>query len=197
VGKLNKPQEELVSLIEDETNKLTLLSTRLLQTAKLEAEEFSAAKDDIVVGDLVESVVGEQSARLAGHPLEVAVSDPGMTLRGDRDLLTMALTQFLDNAAKYSFEGTAVKVSAWESHSEAMLSVHNFGPAIPIGDRERIFQRFYRSEGTRHMAAGTGIGLSTVMMAAEAHRGHVWVISNAEEGTTFYMSLPLNGGTAK
>jgi two-component system, OmpR family, sensor histidine kinase KdpD len=141
--------------------------------------------------------VKEQRARLAGHPLEVAVADPTMMLRGDRDLLTMALTQFLDNAAKYSFEGTTVRVSAWESHSEAMLSVHNFGPAIPIADRERIFQRFYRSEGTQHMAAGTGIGLSTVMMAAEAHRGHVWVISNAEEGTTFYMSLPLNGGTAK
>jgi two-component system sensor histidine kinase KdpD len=197
VGKLNRAQEELVSLIEDETSKLSLLSTRLLQTAKLEAEEFGVAKDDIVVGDLVESVVKEQSGRMAGHPLEVALSDPAMTLHGDRDLLTMALTQFLDNAAKYSFEGKAVKVSAWESHSEAMLSVHNFGPAIPMSDRDRIFQRFYRSEGTRHMAAGTGIGLSTVMMAAEAHRGHVWVISNTEEGTTFYMSLPLKGGNGK
>jgi len=197
VGKLNKAQEELTALIEDETNKLSLLSTRLLQTAKLEAEEFSVGKEDIVVGDLVESVVREQSGRMAGHTLEVAVANPTMSLRGDRDLLSMALTQFLDNAAKYSFEGTKVKVSAWESHSEAMLSVHNLGPAIPIADRERIFQRFYRSENTRRLAAGTGIGLSTVMMAAEAHRGHVWVISNAEEGTTFYMSLPLNGGSAK
>jgi two-component system sensor histidine kinase KdpD len=197
VGKLNHAQEELVSLIEDETSKLTLLSTRLLQTAKLEADEFSLARNEIVVSDLVESVLNEHRGRMSGHPLEVAVPDPTLTIRGDRDLLTMALTQFLDNAAKYSFDETAVKVSAWESHKELMLSVHNFGPAIPITDRERIFQRFYRSEGTRQMAAGTGIGLSTVLMAAEAHRGHVWVISNAEEGTTFYLSLPLNGGTAK
>jgi len=112
-------------------------------------------------------------------------------------LLSMALTQFLDNAAKYSFDGTSVKVSAWESHEEVMLTVHNFGPAIPLSDRERIFQRFYRSEGTQHLAAGTGIGLSTVMMAAEAHRGHVWVISNQEEGTTFYFSLPHNGGNSQ
>jgi signal transduction histidine kinase len=118
-------------------------------------------------------------------------------VRGDRDLLSMALTQFLDNAAKYSFDGTAVKVSAQESHSEVTLSVHNFGPAIPLSDRERIFQRFYRSEGTRHLTPGTGIGLSTVMMAAEAHRGHVWVISNVEEGTTFYFSLPQNGGNGQ
>jgi two-component system, OmpR family, sensor histidine kinase KdpD len=197
VGKLNRAQEDLLALIEDETSKLTQLSTRLLQTAKLEADEFSLAKDEIIVGDLVENVLQEHRSRMAGHQLEVTVPDPALTIRGDRELLTMALTQFLDNAAKYSFEGTTVKVSAWESHKELMLSVHNFGPAIPIGDRDRIFQRFYRSEGTRQMAAGTGIGLSTVMMAAEAHRGHVWVISNTEEGTTFYLSLPINGGSSQ
>jgi signal transduction histidine kinase len=105
----------------------------------------------------------------------------------------MAITQYLDNAAKYSFVGSAVKIAAWESHAEVLISVHNFGPAIPIADRDRIFQRFYRSEGTMHLAAGTGVGLSAVKMAAEAHRGHVWVISNANEGTTFFLSLPRGG----
>ena len=109
-------------------------------------------------------------------------------------MLSMALAQYLDNAAKYSFAGTMLKVAAWESHSEVLISVHNFGPPIPIVDRERIFQRFYRSEGTMHRAPGTGIGLSTVKMAAEAHQGHVWVISNTNEGTTFFLSLPQQGG---
>jgi signal transduction histidine kinase len=86
-----------------------------------------------------------------------------------------------------------VKVAAWESHAEVLMSVHNFGPAIPISDRERIFQRFFRSDESKNMAAGTGIGLSTVKMAAEAHRGHVWVISDAQEGTTFFLSLPQSG----
>ena len=197
VGKLNTAQEELLALVEDEASKLSLLSTRLLQTAKLEADEMSVARDEIAVRDLVETVLQDQRGRMSGHPVEVAVPDAALMVRGDRDLLSMALTQFLDNAAKYSFDGTTVKVSAWESHSQVTLSVHNFGPAIPLSDRERIFQRFYRSEGTRHLAAGTGIGLSTVMMAAEAHRGHVWVISNLEEGTTFNFSLPQNGGNSQ
>jgi signal transduction histidine kinase len=81
-------------------------------------------------------------------------------------------------------------LKAWESHSEVLFSVHNFGPAIPLSDRERIFQRFYRSEASRDIVAGTGIGLSTVRMAADAHRGHAWVISDAHEGTTFFLSLP-------
>jgi two-component system sensor histidine kinase KdpD len=190
VGSLNTPQEKLVSLIEEETSQLSLLCTRLLQTAKLEAQELSLEKDEIAVADLVSRVLQEQSGRMAGHPIEVAVADPSLTIQGDRELLSMALVQFLDNAAKYSFPGKAVKVSAWESHSEVLMSVHNFGPAIPITDRERIFQRFYRSEGSRDMADGTGIGLSTVKMAADAHQGHVWVISDANEGNTFFLSLP-------
>jgi two-component system, OmpR family, sensor histidine kinase KdpD len=194
LGALNQPQKDLVALIDDESSKLSLLSNRLLQTAKLEAQDMSIGKDEIVVSELVESALAEQHGRMAGHPVEVAVTDPSLTIRGDRDLLSMALAQYLDNAAKYSFVGTAVKVAARESHSEVLISVHNFGPAIPITDREKIFQRFYRSEGTAHLAAGTGIGLSTVRMAAEAHRGHVWVISSAHEGTTFFLSLPQNGG---
>jgi two-component system sensor histidine kinase KdpD len=194
VGKLNKAQSELVTLIDDESNKLSLLSTRLLQTAKLEAEELSVDKDEIVVQELVTSALKEQSKRMSGHPVDVAIQDRSLTIQGDRDLLSMALVQFLDNAAKYSFAGTLVKIEAWESHSQVLISVHNFGPPIPITDRERIFQRFYRSESTMHRAPGTGIGLSTVKMAAEAHRGHVWVISNANEGTTFFLSLPQHGG---
>lgn len=194
VGKLNHAQTELVTLIDDESNKLSLLSTRLLQTAKLEAKELSVAKDEIVIQELVSSTLKEQCKRMSGHPVEVAIKDRSLTIRGDRDLLSMALAQFLDNAAKYSFAGTQVKVAAWESHSEILISVHNFGPPIPISDRELIFQRFYRGESTMHRAPGTGIGLSAVKMAAEAHQGHVWVISNANDGTTFFLSLPQHGG---
>jgi len=193
VGSLNNSQTRLVTLVEEESTQLNELCTRLLQTAKLDADEFSLKRDVIQVANLVANVLQEQSERLAGHPVEIAVPDPNLTIRGDSELLSMALTQFLDNAAKYSFKDSPVKVSAWESHSEVMISVHNDGPAIPMADRERIFQRFYRSEGSQKVAPGTGIGLSTVKMAADAHRGHVWVISDADEGTTFFLSLPQQG----
>jgi two-component system sensor histidine kinase KdpD len=197
VGILNDSQAKLVTLIEDETRDLNLLCTKLLQTAKLEAEELSVGKEDISISDLITRVVQEQAVQMAGHPVDLELRDSSLRIRGDADLLSMALVQFLDNAAKYSFDGQKVKVAAWESHSEVLISVHNVGPAIPISDRERIFQRFYRSEGSKEMASGTGIGLSTVKMAAEAHRGHVWVISDQNEGTTFYLSLPQLGRRSK
>ncbi|HUA93772.1 MAG TPA: ATP-binding protein [Terracidiphilus sp.] len=194
VGELNRTQHELVRLIDEESRKLSLLSNRLLQTAKLEAQELSVAREVIAVEELVARALKEQRGRMSGHPVEVSMFDPSLTVRGDRDLLSMALVQYLDNAAKYSFVGTTVKIAARESHSEVLISVHNFGPAIPMADREKIFQRFYRGEGTVHLAAGTGIGLSTVKMAAEAHSGHAWVISSPSEGTTFFLSLPQGGG---
>lgn len=197
VGKLNAPQRELVSLVEEETNQLGQLCTRLLQTAKLEAEELSLGKEEIVLGDLVTLSLQKQTGHLDGHKVEVTVQDPEVTVRGDCELLSMALSQFLDNAVKYSFKGTAIQVAARTKHSEVLISVHNYGPAIPISDREKIFQRFYRSEGSSHLAAGTGIGLSAVKMAAEVHHGHVWVISEADEGTTFFLSLPQDGRRRK
>jgi two-component system sensor histidine kinase KdpD len=57
-------------------------------------------------------------------------------------------------------------------------------------DRERVFERFYRGSAAKERAAGTGVGLSIVKKAAEAHHGHVWVISGEEEGTTFFLSMP-------
>jgi len=193
VGPLNGPQKALVSLVEEESSQLSELCTRLLQTAELEAEEVNLGTDEIAIAGLVSKALEKQSGHMDGHAVEVAVPDPDLTIRGDSDLLSMALTQFIDNAVKYSFKGTSIKVSARESHSEVLISVHNYGPAIPIADRERIFQRFYRSEGSKQLAAGTGIGLSTVKMAADAHKGHVWVISDANEGTTFFLSLPQDG----
>lgn len=190
IGELNPAQTQLSDLIGEECAELITLCTRLLQTAKLKAEEMRPGMTDIHVTDLVERALKEQSGRMGDHKIELAIASPDLTVCGDVELLSTALAQFLDNAAKYSFPGTGVKVAARQSRSEVLISVHNFGPTIPIGDRERIFQRFYRTQDASAMAEGTGIGLSAVKLAADVHRGHTWVISDTEEGTTFYLSLP-------
>jgi two-component system sensor histidine kinase KdpD len=104
----------------------------------------------------------------------------------------MILAQYIDNARKYSTAGTPIEIAARASHSEVLISVHNFGSTIRIEDRERIFERFYRSPELKDAVPGTGIGLSVARKAAEAHHGHVWVISDDTEGTTFFFSLPMD-----
>jgi two-component system sensor histidine kinase KdpD len=105
----------------------------------------------------------------------------------------MVLTQYIDNARKYSAPHTPIRVAARKSQNEVIISVQNVGSTVRIEDRERIFDRFYRAADSKDTVPGTGIGLSVVKKAAEAHSGHAWVVSDEQEGTTFFLSLPIFG----
>ena len=190
MGGLNSEQGELAVLIEDEAVQLNGLCTRLLQTARIEAQQLSVGENDVLVSQLISHVIDERTGIGESRRLEVSVSDPNLIVHGDKELLTMILVQYVDNAAKYSIPGSVIGIAARESRSEVLISVHNDGPMIRMEERDRIFERFYRSPETQHITPGTGVGLSIVKKAAEAHRGHVWVISDEKEGTTFYLSLP-------
>jgi two-component system sensor histidine kinase KdpD len=120
------------------------------------------------------------------------VEDSALSVSVDRELVALILTQYIDNARKYSEQNTPITIGARMSRTELVISVHNVGSTIRIEDRERIFDRFYRAQDVKESVPGTGIGLSVVRKAAEAHHGHVWVISNDKEGTTFSVSLPID-----
>jgi two-component system sensor histidine kinase KdpD len=102
----------------------------------------------------------------------------------------MLLTQYVDNACKYSIFGTTITIRARRENAEIIFSVHSYGPEIPMTDRERIFDRYYRSASKSNRAPGTGIGLSVAKRVALIHGGYVWVTSEEVEGTTFFAAIP-------
>ncbi|MGA2184771.1 MAG: ATP-binding protein [Bryobacteraceae bacterium] len=179
----------LVTLIDDESERLNQLATRLLQMARIDAAELRVRRDEVSVSALLAKVVASCQEQLRGHPVEIS-ADADLYAHGDREMLATAILQFVDNAAKYSTPDSPIVVSAAETDGEVVVSVHNEGPAIPPAERERIFERFYRSAGARHGAPGTGLGLSIVKKTAEAHRGRTWVVSEEGEGTTFFLAVP-------
>ncbi|MGP8258534.1 MAG: ATP-binding protein [Acidobacteriaceae bacterium] len=190
MGTLGKTESELAELIDEESVNLNQLCTRLLQTAKLEASSVALRTEPVIVSRLVQDVLENLSGTLKQHPIELSIEEQDTPLQGDRELLTMILTQYLDNAAKYSAPDTPIDIAVRESNSELLLSVHNQGPLIQMQDREKIFERFYRGSEAKEHAPGSGVGLSIVKKAAEAHRGHVWVTSAEQDGTTFFLSIP-------
>jgi two-component system sensor histidine kinase KdpD len=190
LGGLAEPQKDLIALIDDEAIRLTELCTRLLKTAKLEAEHVGLETGDVNIQELISEVLAARNHSADDSRVRVTADDPALTVRLDRGLLAMILTQYIDNALKYSTPKTPIGITTRTSRTEVVISVHNLGPTIPIEDRERIFDRFYRSPDLNDSIPGTGIGLSVVRKAAEAHHGHVWVISDDKEGTTFFVSLP-------
>jgi len=193
MGHLSPTQAELVSLIDEQASLLNELTTRLLTTARLESSatgstDLSLRMETVGAGSLFEEAVAT-CERCTGSTIRVEVS-PELAFTGDRRLLVMLLAQYLDNACKYSDAGSAITLRAERTESEMLLSVQNFGPVIPPQDRERIFDRYFRSSAASGRAPGTGIGLSIAKRAALAHGGSVWVVSDEREGTTFYAASP-------
>lgn len=190
MGKLSPTQAELVGLIDEQTGLLSDLTARLLTTARLDAGEVSIHAEPVGVASLIDEVVASLSDRLASMKVSIDIPDDTLMVSCDRQLMIMLFTQYIDNACKYSIYGTTITIRAVKAKQEVLFSVHSFGPVIPMEDRERIFDRYYRSASSLTRAAGTGIGLSVAKRVASIHGGHVWVTSDEHEGTTFYAAIP-------
>jgi two-component system sensor histidine kinase KdpD len=190
MGNLSPGQAELVALIDEQTGLLNELTTRLLTTARLDAGEVALHASPVGVASLIEEVVASLGDRLASMKVNIKLEDDDLVVSCDRQLMVMLLTQYVDNACKYSIFGTTITIRVVRARAEAIFSVHSYGPVIPMADRERIFNRYYRSATQSNRAAGTGIGLSVAKRVAVIHGGYVWATSEEVEGTTFFAAIP-------
>jgi two-component system sensor histidine kinase KdpD len=190
MGSLTSAQSELVALIEEQADHLKQLTNRLLRTARLDAHDLALRVEMVAIGPLIDDVVASLREPLARFAVAIAISREDLAICCDRSLVTALLTQYIDNASKYSHAGTKIMIEGIERSNAVVLSVRSVGPVIPAADHERIFDRYFRSSDSASRASGTGIGLSVAKRAAQAHGGHVWVTSTAAGVTTFYASLP-------
>jgi two-component system sensor histidine kinase KdpD len=189
-GQLSGDDRELAALIDEQAEHLNRLTTELLQMARIDASEVRLHRERVPVMALLEDVLQRYREQLHGRSIELPESASELEVYGDREILATALEQFIDNALRYSTPGTPISVRAEQNLGEIVIAIHNEGPPIRPADRDRIFERFYRAEETRHRAPGTGLGLSIARKAAEAHGGRTWVVSEERAGTTFYFALP-------
>jgi two-component system sensor histidine kinase KdpD len=195
-GTLDPQETELVTLIDDQSVVLNDLTTRLLQTARLAGAAIHLKREECTFAELFDEVLSPFKGQFDRRPARVVLPHKDLSVFGDTELIATALRQLVDNAIKYSNPGSVITISGAAVNGDLLISVHNQGIAIGPEDRERIFERFYRSPGTAHRAAGTGLGLSIAKKIAEAHLGRVWVESD-ETGTTFSFSLPAGRGGSK
>jgi two-component system sensor histidine kinase TctE len=139
---------------------------------------------------------------VASH-LGVLAEEKGQTLsiekvgstkaRGDRVVLRQALINLVDNAIKFTPSGGRVRIRLSETPSLAVVDVIDTGGGVPADAKDRIFDRFYRSDGNE--AAGTGLGLSLAKGGVEAVGGHLTLEQSGPEGSTFRIALPKQPGS--
>ena len=190
VEELSARQTGLVELINREAIRLSQLTTRLLRTSRLEPAQFVLHEKVIDVRTLIQGVVAECAFQLNSRHIDVFIAPEITKVRCDPQLLTLALVQIFDNAAKYGSQDSLVRISADCSGSQAVLRIHNQGSYIPPAERNKVFTRFYRSPSMEHRAPGTGLGLSVAKKAVEAHGGKIFIESDVQAGTTFVVTIP-------
>ena len=166
MGHLSAGQADLVGLIDEQTGVLNELTNRLLTTARLDAGEVVLHASPVGVGPMIEEVVASLRDRVASMRVSIDLKEDNLVVCCDRQLMIMLLTQYIDNACKYSVFGTTITIRVVHANAEAIFSVHSYGPVIPMADRERIFNRYYRSSTQSNRASGTGIGLTSCPASA-------------------------------
>ncbi len=186
--RLDMTGEKLATIIDSESRKLDQLTTRLLQTSRLDSADVRLHLELTDVQDIVRDTLSSLADQLRGLSVRTNLPVPSVELALDRDLMVMALSQIVDNAVKYSDPGTTISVSVELRSHEARIAVHNLGPIIPQEQLGRIFERFYRSPDVESRTRGTGLGLSVTKKIVEAHGGRVGARSGTQ-GNTFFLSL--------
>jgi two-component system sensor histidine kinase KdpD len=190
MGRLSETQADLVALIDDQARSLSSLTSRLLATARLDAKEVEIHPRPVGVEPIIDDAVATFRPRLTNNKVVIELENDSLVLCCDRQLILMLLSQYIDNACKYSKAGTAITIQAVDENSKVIFSVHNFGPAIPAEDLEGIFDHYSLPSSFAGRTAGKGFGLSVAKRIASFHGGNVWVTSNPTDGTTFFAAIP-------
>jgi heavy metal sensor kinase len=190
-GDVNHYRDTIGSMLE-ETNRLTQLVDSLLTMARADAGRIQLHRADVNLFDLAGESVGllevlaeekQQTIRMDGNR--------SITVAADRTLLRQAIVNLLHNAVKYSPDHSEVRIQVRETEGSAIVEVQDSGPGIPLEDRGRIFERFYRVDKSRtRVAGGAGLGLSIAQWAVSMHAGAIEVQCEPGPGSTFRICLP-------
>jgi len=176
---------ELFDIIERNAKNLASLVEELLIAARLERGEAAAEPVQVDLADLVRTVARDFG--VTDRPVEVEVEvDEGLSTMSDPDAIRRILVNLLDNAHKYG--AAPIHVTLEPGEDCVVLSVSDAGPGLPVEERERLFERFYRADTTGK--PGLGLGLPIVRGLAAACGGHVWAEDAPGGGAIFRVALP-------
>lgn len=191
-GKLSETsREDLLSTVIEESERLNRFIGNLLDMTRIGAGALEPNYALHYLGDIVGSALARATKITGAHKIEVAITPDLPMLRIDPVLFEQAVFNLLDNAAKYSPEGSRIEIRGWADDTGIVLRILDEGPGIPPGDAERIFDSFYRVRKIDYVTAGTGLGLSICRGFIEAMGGRILAENRPDRpGAMFTITLP-------
>jgi two-component system sensor histidine kinase KdpD len=184
-------RKELTHALVEETERLDRLVRNLLDMTRLESGAVRVKKEWQPVQEVAGAAFNRMERRLAGRQVTVAVP-ADLLAPFDGVLIEQVLVNLLENAAKYTCEGSPVDLVVTTDDGVVIFGVSDRGPGVPETDRERIFDKFYRGSSER-TADGVGLGLTICRAIVATHGGDIWVEDRDGGGAAFRFSLPLEG----
>jgi PAS domain S-box-containing protein len=185
-------EDDLLEMIAEQSNRLANLVEEILVAGQLDSGSLRVVVDTFDPEELVRGVVTAARSRVGEERTIEVVVPPGVPkVHGDGERTRQVLLNLVDNAIKYSPSGGRIEVDVTPVGDQLRFSVRDEGLGIPVGEQERIFDKFYRLDpDQRRGIGGTGLGLYICRELVRSMHGRIWVESEPGKGTTFAFELP-------
>lgn len=192
-GMIQNPdmKEDMLTIIDEESDRLNRLIGQAVEMAQLDAQRVQLQLELQQIRDVVENAVAECQPLLEKHPVDIRIPAGLPSVRMDANWIRKVLHHLFENASKYSDEEKPIVISAEVKGSFLITSVADQGTGIDDFDKSLIFDKFYRGQSQRYRVQGTGMGLAIVKAIIEAHGGTIEVTSQRGIGSVFSFSLPF------
>ena len=193
-----KEKKDYLKSIDHSTDRLSMLVDNLLDTSRMEAGLLKLEKRSTSVAKLVKAITNEAEVRAKGHQILTRMDKDIPDIGIDAKRIRQVMDNLINNAIKYSPEGTRVTVAVENKDNEILLSVSDQGPGIPPEEVNNVFDRMYRIEQRLYSGVdGLGLGLYICRRLVEAHGGQIWVESTLGKGSTVFFTLPLENSNKR
>lgn len=184
-------RKELLETVKEGASRMDRLVANLLDTARLESGMMQLKEDWCDVEDIIGIALRRVAECINDRPLLINISEDLPLLKADCVLLEQVLINLLDNACKYSMNGSEITITAVQKETVVEVSVADRGAGIPPEYLKQVFDKFYRVEQPKSVS-GTGLGLSICKGIIEAHGGYINAENREDGGTIMTFAIPLS-----
>ena len=187
-----------LQVVDEQSDHLRELIEDLLIVSRLESNEAQATFKEVSVPNVLREIATEFSSHRASHRIELSLPDLFPTVESDENKVRQIVCNFVDNAMKYTPDGTTVHLRATTMGSDVVIAVEDEGHGIPAQLHEKVFERFYQvDQSATRSTGGTGLGLYICRRLAEVMGASVDLERSDERGSIFVLRLPTTTPAAK
>ena len=187
---LSPTQQELLRIVDEETDRLNSMLTEAIQMSRIEAGQLQLHRSPQSLRTIVQAQLERVGEGLEGRKVTVEIPEKLPRVSVDPEFIGTVIWQLLNNALRYTPPCSPLSLRASAGETEVIVSIEDCGPGISEPEQRKVFEKFYRGKDQRGRIPGTGMGLTIAREIVRAHHGRIWVESEPGKGARFLFSVP-------